>query len=678
MRLRREGARWFLTVVASLWTTCCAAQFNQTFYSPPGIMQRRAEAGRLHFLLSNDGSLFFNPRYWTDLESSWPSDSQYIAFDYQAQGLWFAAKKQGRKLVSPTGAWYAFRLGAGTPQFDQFVPGFIGDPAAPADTVFNGAGWKHVNDPNYVVYKSTDYDSRGVDQSGNNFPDWPLRLVNGVTTYIHDVLQRGSYAPVWPADEVYFCIYKDTETKADPEYRGPTANPDSFSVPIGIEVRQTVLFWGQGPLRDVMVVDYGVLNKSGNVLDSSFIGFLVKPFVQRWQIMGLPRAIDTNTVQFYATDPRRELGFEFNPLLERDVAPVKPYVGLTLLRTPLDNDGQELGLSFWTGDLRSGTSIDQPTIPFSDVFRYDWMARNQIDPPASYVPGGVWGHVPPLFSMFSGSGPFRMEPGDTVHFTVALMVGNGLPGLLRLDDLVKRVYANGYLVPEPPLEPALVAQPLEGAVHLAWDSRAERSVDVIVPDSLGRAFVGYRLYRARSREGPYYRVKQWELGKDSLVHEYVDRGQDGIDTTMPAGLMNNVSYFYKLTAYDEGAPLLSLDPMESTGEIIEVKPGGFPKEAGDVSEVRVVPNPYVVSHGAQKSVEQPVVYFNYLPEECTIRIYTVALDLVRVLRHSGGSSELWDLTTEGGQQVGSQLFIAHIETPQGKRAIRKFAIITGE
>jgi hypothetical protein len=94
---------------------------------------------------------------------------------------------------------------------------------------------------------------------------------------------------------------------------------------------------------------------------------------------------------------------------------------------------------------------------------------------------------------------------------------------------------------------------------------------------------------------------------------------------------------------------------------------------GMLEQVRVVPNPYVVRHGAQRGV--PVVSFTNLPSECTIRIYTVALDLVAVLEHRGGSRREWDLLTEGGQLVASQLLLALVETPNGLSVTRKFAVI---
>ena len=95
-----------------------------------------------------------------------------------------------------------------------------------------------------------------------------------------------------------------------------------------------------------------------------------------------------------------------------------------------------------------------------------------------------------------------------------------------------------------------------------------------------------------------------------------------------------------------------------------------------MDQVRIVPNPYLVRHEAQRGT--PELYFNYLPDECTIRIYTIALDLVKTIHHSGSSREVWNLQTEGGQLVASQMLYAYIEAPNGAKTVKKFSVIVGQ
>jgi hypothetical protein len=111
----------------------------------------------------------------------------------------------------------------------------------------------------------------------------------------------------------------------------------------------------------------------------------------------------------------------------------------------------------------------------------------------------------------------------------------------------------------------------------------------------------------------------------------------------------------------------------------------------DKLNVKVVPNPYIVFNAWEKSSEQRYVRFTHLPNECTIRIYTVAGDLVKVIRHTDtrtlpldqGGTETWDFTNESpgstgtaisGQLVASGVYIYHVESKVGE-AVGKLAFI---
>jgi hypothetical protein len=140
------------------------------------------------------------------------------------------------------------------------------------------------------------------------------------------------------------------------------------------------------------------------------------------------------------------------------------------------------------------------------------------------------------------------------------MFAEDLPDLLLMQDHALRMYRSGFTRTTGPPVPRLAARGLDRGVQLSWDAAAEAAIDPVVPDSLGAPFLGYRLERATREEGPYVEIGRWR--KDSiLVHEYVDWGRD------VGGLKNNKRYYYRLLAFDEGAPRLRLAPMES--EVIE-------------------------------------------------------------------------------------------------------------
>lgn len=102
-----------------------------------------------------------------------------------------------------------------------------------------------------------------------------------------------------------------------------------------------------------------------------------------------------------------------------------------------------------------------------------------------------------------------------------------------------------------------------------------------------------------------------------------------------------------------------------------------------LEKIKVVPNPYLISHLGQRSNNDRQIYFTHLPVECKIEIYTSAGELLQTINHKASDSSgkvavnAWDLVSSGNRQVQSQLLIARITTPNGAEVIEKFSIVVG-
>jgi hypothetical protein len=97
----------------------------------------------------------------------------------------------------------------------------------------------------------------------------------------------------------------------------------------------------------------------------------------------------------------------------------------------------------------------------------------------------------------------------------------------------------------------------------------------------------------------------------------------------------------------------------------------------------VVPNPYVGAASfepgrfATNGRGERRLEFRGLPQNCTIRIYTVRGDLVQTLRHDGSTNGYvpWDLRTKDNLDVAPGLYIYHVDAGAYGSFIGKFAII---
>jgi len=113
------------------------------------------------------------------------------------------------------------------------------------------------------------------------------------------------------------------------------------------------------------------------------------------------------------------------------------------------------------------------------------------------------------------------------------------------------------------------------------------------------------------------------------------------------------------------------DVFRFTFEPIRIDPAGI-----DLEQIRVVPNPYVVSAAWERGLHVRKLRFMFLPPECTIKIFTTRGELVAVIEHTDGSGEEdWNITSYFNQDLAYGLYIYVVETPDGRKKIGKFALI---
>ncbi len=99
------------------------------------------------------------------------------------------------------------------------------------------------------------------------------------------------------------------------------------------------------------------------------------------------------------------------------------------------------------------------------------------------------------------------------------------------------------------------------------------------------------------------------------------------------------------------------------------------KERLDI--INVFPNPYLAHNILEQKLHQEHVRFINLPEKCTIRIFSVAGQLIRTIEHDDPTAIThdWDLRNENNLPVASGYYIAHIDVPDVGEKILKMAII---
>ncbi|HJL71817.1 MAG: T9SS type A sorting domain-containing protein [Candidatus Poseidoniia archaeon] len=361
--------------------------------------------------------------------------------------------------------------------------------------------------------------------------------------------------------------------------------------------------------------------------------------------------------------------------------------------------------------------------PGSDIQKYDFMDATHADAKGKHFMPHPFDIGAPEFDyrFLLSTGPFNdFQEGDTLKFVYASGVGLGLRGARENMDNALTAYYSGsstgnpynptsfdaedhWKVPVPPPVPNLVYSPLDEGAQLAWDNKAETTID----DMLGTVdFEGYKVYRAM------YAPEGWQLiyacdivdgevkvidhdtgdslatlDLDEITHTFIDTGGTflGAEYDRP---VNGLPYYYVVTAYDPVKAELGLPSIESaranfmidseSGAPLPVTPRKLYSEDEDPDlsslDIRVVPNPYRGAALFEARYEEKVIFTN-LPRSCKISIFSASGDLVKIIEHTDASStEFWDLVSRNNQDVVSGLYLYIVETSDAS-ATGKFVII---
>ena len=171
-----------------------------------------------------------------------------------------------------------------------------------------------------------------------------------------------------------------------------------------------------------------------------------------------------------------------------------------------------------------------------------------------------------------------------------------------------------------------------------------------------------------------------------------------------------IEYYVAVTTWDRGFPSQNILSLES-GRDAEANmkilfPG--PTAKTDMDNIYVVPNPYIGQSKFDGRVEKDFtgdrsrrIWFVNLPEDCTIKIYTLAGDLVdKVIHHGGEGSDIvnpsvalnkdklkqsditatgmapWDMLSHNNQIIAAGVYLFSVKDhDSGDIKVGKFVII---
>jgi hypothetical protein len=352
--------------------------------------------------------------------------------------------------------------------------------------------------------------------------------------------------------------------------------------PIGIEVEATAYTYGRPYAEDMLIWDFTIRNTSGSMKEDVYAGYyaIFRPDYDNKDYINIidsnPNDNNTNGDFVYVWDINntKDGAWEDDPV---DLG----IVGLNILDTPKDMGVTDF--HYFNREVAPKTDEemwpiiisdpDDPNLLIPEAFFHGANRRideTHPDSMAQYFPEGA-----PI-NYFIMTGPFDLDPGETVKSSVAVVMGSSgnVPFEPDTSDLMKnmrvtqQMYEREYQGSGPPKTPIVQAHAKDKQVRIFWNSDAENSKDNLT----GKYdFEGYKIYRSDDQgktwgtpitdhfgdvigyrplkifdlidgiKGPDPAFNQ-SLGDDTgLQHSYIDDN-----------LINGIEYWYCVTAYDMG------------------------------------------------------------------------------------------------------------------------------
>ncbi|MCK4546662.1 MAG: hypothetical protein KAW17_04385 [Candidatus Eisenbacteria sp.] len=495
-------------------------------------------------------------------------------------------------------------------------------------------------------------------------------------------------------------------------------NPEDHHYPLNLRIEQASYAWSQPSVDDFVGIDFKVTNiDTGRTIFNAYVGFMVDADCGPTSFgSNIARDDWSDYIEFdtlytaLGADPESlhiSLAYMWddpNPGSD-DGGNARGILGVMFLGHKIDPQGEFAPSRVEIHAYRnwSGSGED----PENDGYRYSYLMGN------SHQTTTIDGKVPKAddWRFLVSAGPFAEIPSDSsVTFQVAFVAGQRDPtmtGYPRNDESQKRqflgtlidnaiqaqrVYGDSephWRTSAPPPPPNIRVVPGDGYVAIEWDNYPETAGD---PFTGIMDFGGYQVWKnvGWDRTSPQPATHQWsmmiDISRNDLSRVATGRLGIGQYRYVDRDIHNGFPYWYAVSSYDTGEgqydflgrALPMYGSYSQSAQLVYPHSGSF----RTLENVRVVPNPFRVNAGwdlAETDFEYSGrrVCWQNLPETATIRIYTLAGDLVQTLHHNApeaNSETCWNLITRNDQLMVSGIYLYHIESPVGTK-VGKFAVI---
>jgi len=567
--------------------------------------------------------------------------------------------------------------------------------------MFAGGLWVGAVDANNERHVTTGFQDASTLAAGDllrEFDAYPDSAVAyRMTEWSNSPNDTLHYDPRALATQQYNCFFNDF-----------TRSETGHHTPLGLEVDMRTFAWSSPYADDFIIIDYAIVNISGTELRDVYLGFWTDLTVGNTQRNNPYDSGAANPWNFYddvdgawgppdfvppaytvSGDSTIWMGWEHDA--DGDEGMATSWVGYRLLGTrpgpTVPAGGRPVSYNAW--GVRHVPAEDDWYEAEGDTLpgKYQLMANGDFDVGETQDTDFT---IPSDWISLISTGPFpTFAAGDTLHISYAIVCGADSLSLLNNSKAAQVTYDAGFRIPQGPPSPLLKFGYAQDSIILHWapGDSLDAAGNELPSDSPLRAsehhislvtgrpdFQGYRIYRYQgaSVPGNPYETAVLVAEFDKIDGVGFDTGlpplnEDGDREFVDTGLLDGFPYWYSVVAFAAPDPVAGLPELPSgfnenaqlvypgPGPVADAKPG-----------IGVYPNPYRAGSLYDDRLGGELgrkLWFTNLPARCTIKVFTVAGDLVKTLHHDDTASgqESWNVLTENDRPVASGLYVYVVE-----------------
>ncbi|MCK6560242.1 hypothetical protein HUU39_15520 [candidate division KSB1 bacterium] len=235
----------------------------------------------------------------------------------------------------------------------------------------------------------------------------------------------------------------------------------------------------------------------------------------------------------------------------------------------------------------------------------------------------------------------------------------GRDSLFKTLDRAYWAWNRGLDIPDPPPPPDVTVTSDADRVIVSWSYPDPAYFKD--PDTGQDDWYAWRVYRKKGAAFVNDPLDKASGERWQLIRQTTNRGETSF---VDAGVTRGVSYYYAVTALDNGTQnqdgLFPGQKLESSRYANRSELPAIPFKAGlaESDKVRVVPNPATIRAGGLGFPGNPDrIVFARLPYKCKLTVFTEGGDSIATIDHIGTDQEIWNQRTDANQNVSSGIYI---------------------